>query len=330
MKYQQLTAAGRGAIEVLLLEQYTVTQIANKLGVHKSTVSREIAHRGTPSGYDASIAQSHYERLRSSCRKKRKLLDSQRQKELCRKLESGWSPEQIAGRWKRQRSGLYVCTETIYQFLYTDAWAKEEGLFQYLRYGRKKRKKQTGRSVHRLKIPNRVSIHDRPVVVSERIEYGHCEGDSVIYPNKYAINTINELLTGRVVFTKLPRKTAESTADAVIHSIGTLKAKSVTVDNGTEFMNHEHITKRTGVPIFFADTYCSNQRGANENVNMLLRGYLPKRTDISNLTQEELNDIATELNNRPRKRLHYQTPNEVYYQLLHLEGDLTVAVGVRI
>lgn len=319
MKYKQLTAADRGAIEVLLHEQYTVIKIARKLRVAKSTVSREIQQRGTPMGYFANVAQGHHERMRCKCTRKKKLYDSKRQKYLCLKLELGWSPEQIAGRLKREKSELYVCKESIYQFLYSDSWAKEEELFQYLRYGRKKRKKQTGRSVHRSKIPNRVSIHERPEIIDKRIEYGHGESDSVIYPYKMAINTINELMTGIVKFTKLERKTAELTKETMIKRALELNIKSFTVDNGSEHMEHEKVTKWTGIPVYFADPYSSWQRGANENANMLLRGYLPKRRDISNLTQGELDDIADELNNRPRKRLGYQTPNEVYYSMLQLE-----------
>lgn len=305
---------------MLLQENYTQEEIAKKLGFHESSVSREINNRGTPMGYFADIAQSHYERMRSKCKRKKRLNDSKRQKYVSEKLELGWSPEQIAGRLKLNHDPRYVCKETIYQFLYTDPWAKyEEHLYQYLRYGRKKRKKQTGRGVHRSKIPNRVSIHDRPEIIAKRIEYGHCESDSVIYPYKMAINTINELKTGIVKFTKLERKTAGSTKEAMIKRAFELNIKSFTVDNGTEHMEHDEMTKWTGIPVYFADPYSSWQRGANENANMLLRGYLPKRRDISELTQEELDDITDELNNRPRKRLGYRTPNEVYYSMLQLE-----------
>lgn len=330
MNYQQLTAADRGAIETLLQENYTQEKIAGKLRVHPSTVSRETKTRGTPSGYFARIAQEHHERMRERCRRRKKLSDSKRQKYLAEKLELGWSPEQIAGRLELKHDPRYVCKETIYQFLYTDPWAKDkEHLYQYLRYGRKKRKKQTGRDVHREKIPNRVSIHDRQDIVSQRIEYGHCESDSVIYPYKMAINTINELKTGIVRFTKLERKTAEGTTGILVGRAREMSVKSFTVDNGSEFTYHEKITKKTGIPVFFADPYTAWQRGSNENTNMLLRGYLPKRTNISDLTQEELNDIAEELNDRPRKRLGYLTPNE-YYQMLQLKEEEKVAVAIRI
>lgn len=315
----------------MLLENYTQKEIADKLGVHKSTVSREISKRRTPNGYFAEVAQLHHQRQKEKSRKKEKLSYSKRQKYLCSKLELGWSPEQIAGRLKLVDPSLYVCKETIYQFLYADPWAKEEKLYQYLRYGRKKRRKQTGRSVHRSKIPNRVSIHERPDIVDKRIEYGHCESDSVLYPGKMAINTINELATGRVAFTRLERRTARLTAYVLINNIYKLGIKSISVDNGSEFTYHEYVTDKTGIPVYFADPYASWQRGANENVNMLLRGYLPKRTDIQYLAQQELNDIAQELNSRPRKRLGYRTPDEVYCHMLQLQkGVSTVALDSRI
>ena len=244
----------------------------------------------------------------------------------------GWSPEQIAGRLKlKNNNQTVICHETIYDWLYTDKWAYgKEKLYQYLRYGRKKRKKQTGRSVHKSKIPNRVSISQRPDVVENRTEYGHWEGDSVIYPDKYAINTINELMTGKVRFTKLKRKTATLTAQAMSNQLKDELALTLTLDNGSEFTRHEEVVKNTGVKTYFCHPYSSWERGANENANMLLRGYLPKRKNIIDLTQEELDDIALELNNRPRKRLGYKTPSEVYQEyMLKLRKGENVAVGSR-
>lgn len=253
-----------------------------------------------------------------------------RQKYVTGKLQKGWSPEQIAGRLKLEgKLDLYVCKETIYAWLYKDVWAYEwEHLYQYLRLGRRQRKKQWGRGRHRSKIPNRVSIHERPAIVSERKEYGHFEGDSVIYPSKYAINTLNELLSGLVAFTKLRRKTTELTIAAMTRQLTKWEAKSVTLDNGSEFTHHEQLTGQTGINAYFADPYSSWQRGANENVNMLLRGYLPKRQKIGHLTQADLDDIADELNHRPRKRHGFRSPIEVYYSLFPGKAD-AVALDFR-
>lgn len=330
MYYKHLTAADRGAIEALLQRKCTLKDIAATLGVSAATVSREISKRSTPNGYRANSAQLDYEWRRQRSRQRCKLQDSRRQKYLCEKLQVGWSPGQIAGRLKLEgRDDLYVCPETIYRFLYEDSWARQEALYEYLRLGRKKRKKQTGRMVHRHKIPNRVSIHDRPQIVEERVEFGHCEGDSVIYPQKLAITTLNELSTGLLRFTKLDRKTAKLSALAMIRRLKHLGAKTLTLDNGSEHMLHEQIAQQAKVSVFFADPYASWQRASNENSNMLLRGYLPKRCDISNLMQEELDDIAEELNNRPRKRLGFRTPNEVYQQVLQSQKGGFVALGIR-
>ena len=178
--------------------------------------------------------------------------------------------------------------------------------------GRKKRQKWKGRKKHTDKIPNRVSIHDRPQVVNDREEFGHWEGDSVVYPNKRAINTMNDLTTGIVSFKLLGRKTALETSKAMIETLEEYGGHSLTLDNGSEFFKHELVSESTGVDVYFCDPYASYQRGSNENSNMLLRGYLPKRHNIDKLTQDELNDITWELNNRPRKRLGFQTPYEVY------------------
>ncbi len=202
---------------------------------------------------------------------------------------------------KYEQLNFYVCPETIYQWLYSDTWAyDQEKLYQYLRWGRKKRRSKTkGRRVHKSKIPNRVSIHQRLEIVNRRQEYGHWESDSVIYPYKYAINSLNELLTGYVRFTKLKRKKANLTAQAVVNQLSNEVAKTLTLDNGSEWVKHQIISKQLKVQTYSADPYASYQRGANENVNMLLRGYLPKRYNITNLTQAELDNIAWELNNRP-------------------------------
>ncbi|HEV2403719.1 MAG TPA: IS30 family transposase [Candidatus Saccharimonadales bacterium] len=231
-------------------------------------------------------------------------------------IQRGWDPAQTAGRlhddpvWKDLPT--VVCAETIYHWIYTSAFALAEKLYQYLRYGKKKRTRHTGRSAHRSKIPNRVSIHERPAIVAERSRLGDWEGDSVLYTHLHAIKTLNERMSSLVAFTKLTQKTAALTAEAVIRKLQPLVAHTITFDNGTEFTHHERITAVLGIPVYFADPYSYWQRGANENSNRQLRAYLPKRSDIRSLTQKELDNIAEEMNNKPRKRLLWHTPQEVY------------------
>lgn len=311
---KHLTAADRGKIEVLLQEQYTNKEIAIKLGCSPSTISREV-RRGTDAGtYRAWVAQTDYEAKRKNCRQIPKLdhpANWRLRQYITACLQKGWDPSMISGRMKAE-GFVTVCAETIYDWIYTSVWAVAEKLYQYLRHGKKRRTKHKGRSVHRSKIPNRISIHDRPQIVADKTRVGDWEGDSVIYAHKHAVNTVNERVSSLVAFTKLTRKTAAQTADAVIRKLKPYIAHTITFDNGSEFTQHERVTEALGVKVYFADPYSSWQRGANENINRQLRAYLPKRTDIRKLTQRELDNIAWELNNKPRRRLQWHTPQEVY------------------
>ena len=161
---KQITAADRKVIEILLQDNYTINQIGVRLGFHKSTIWREIQIRTTNHGYFADIAQIHAdERRKKSSSNASKLLLSKTCNYILYGLKSGWSPEQISGCMRLKERDDRICHETIYNFIYQDKYCKKEKTFQYLRRGRKKRRKQTGRSVHKSKIPNRVSITKRPV-----------------------------------------------------------------------------------------------------------------------------------------------------------------------
>lgn len=339
---KHLTAAQRGSIEILLQEQYTYKQIAVKLGRSTSTVGREIKKGLDGNGiYYAWIAQVAYEANRKRCKQIPKLdhpANHRLRSAIVSLIEKGWDPAQVAGRLHDDPAWRYlpavVCAETIYHWIYTSVWAIAEKLYQYLRYGKKRRTKHKGRSAQCSKIPNRVSIHNRPEIVDAKARVGDWEGDSVVYTHKHAINTVNERVSSLVAFTKLNQKTALLTAKAVITKLRPYIAHTITFDNGSEFTQHGLITETLGIDVYFADPYSSWQRGANENSNRQLRAYLPKRSDIRDLTQKELNNIATELNNKPRKRLQWHTPLEVYTWLAKNQDkplDLgKVAFGSRI
>jgi len=331
-KFKQLTAADRRVIETLLKRQCTNLEIARELGVDPATVSREITKRSTPAGYLADVAQTDYEAKRKKSRKRQKLYDPKTQTYVLGKLKLGWSVDAIRGQIKLgedpETKGLvYACNETIYAWIYKDPYCVKESVYQYLKLGKKRRSKHHGRKSQRQLIPNKVSIHQRPEIVEKRVEFGHWEGDSVIYRDKQAINTLNELYAGLVVFTKLDRKTAQLTADAMINRLSKHTTKTLTLDNGCEFVEHERVTKDTGVDIYFCDPYSSYQRGSNENTNGLLRRYLPKRSSLKDVTQEDLDDIAWELNHRPRKRLGYLSPIEFYERnVLNLQKGETSCI----
>ena len=333
-----LTAADRGRLEVLLQEKYTNKVIAKKLGRSPSTIGREIAKGLDGSGiYHAWVAQVAYQTNRKRCKQIPKLdhpANHRLRGWVVACLQKGWDPSMICGRLKAEGFGLVVCAETIYEWVYNSVYAIAEKLYQYLRQGKKRRTKHTGRSSHKSKIPNRVSIHERPAIVDEQARVGDWEGDSVVYTYKHAINTVNERVSSLVAFTKLTRKTALLTANAVITKLKCYVAHTITFDNGSEFTQHGRITDTIGIDVYFADPYSSWQRGANENSNRQLRAYLPKRSDIRDLTQKELDNIAWELNNKPRRRLQWHTPQEVYDWLVQNQDkqlDLAqVAFGSRI
>jgi IS30 family transposase len=269
------------------------------------------------------------------------------------KLIDSWSPEQIAGRLKNvdhpDDSSWHICHETIYAFIYkkkTDETKlgikqrsildkrvagsekqfitvtdKNKPLWEYLRRKQKRRRKLGGRKVQRVRIPDRVSIHDRPKIIAKRKQFGHWEGDSIV-GDKHAsgLHTEYERVSSLTRVEKVSRLTAEQAVKASKKIFGPLPEKarrSTTLDNGSENTKHTEVKIDLGVQAYFADTYASWQRGGNENCNLWIRYYFPKGTDFSTITDEELKDVEWELNNRPRKRLKFKTPQEVFTEYLN-------------
>lgn len=313
---KHLTAADRGRIETLLNLQYTKTDIATKLGRHKSTITREIQkgtnHLGVYSAEYAEIVS--LQRTRHSYNIPKLTKHPELGNYVIDRIKAGWDPSQIAGRLRATDTFPRVCTETIYAWVYHSPTNQAQNLYQYLRYGKKQRGRQrtAERTRQCFKIPNRVSIHDRPQIVAERRRPGDWEGDLVIYPYKQSIGTLYERLSGYARFAKTPGKQSRG----VCTILGSLladtpvPARTLTLDNGPEFFRHRHITEASGAMIYFADPYASYQRGGNENLNRQLRAYLPRGTDITDLTNRELTAIQDELNHKPRQRLNWHTPAE--------------------
>jgi len=223
-----------------------------------------------------------------------------------------WSPEQIAGT-------MNISHETVYRHVYAD---KDCGgkLFMHLRSQKKRRKRYASGRQRRGQIPNRRSIHERPAVVDLRLEVGHWEGDTVIGArHKQAIVTLVERKRGYAKLFKVSNKTAELVSAAMIESLKPFDGlvDTITLDNGKEFADHQRVDLELGSTIYFADPFASWQRGTNENFNGLLRQYIPKDRPLSTVTQEELKMIENKLNHRPRKRLGFKTPHEVFHESLN-------------
>jgi len=182
--------------------------------------------------------------------------------------------------------------------------------------------------VQRVRIPNRVSIHLRDKSIDNRINFGNWEGDSVIGKQEKSkvIHTEVERKTRYLQAMIINSKSSTDTVEAQKKIFAELPAKTVTMDNGTEFAKHEELNQM-GIKTFFADPYCSGQRGTNENTNGLIRRYLPKKTSFKKLTQEDLDDIVFEINNRPKKVLNFSTPFEALQKSLLVSGG---AFGMRI
>lgn len=268
-------------------------------------------------------------------------------------LRGGWSPEQIAGRLREQDHkgdpSWHICMETIYQFVYKEKTDKtkeglriarildqrlsesklvatvtdhEKPLYEYLRRKQVRRRKKGGRKSQRVRIPDRVSIHDRPKEIDERKTFGHWEGDSIVgLGHRNGLHTEYERVCSLTRFERLKRVTADEAAIAAQKVFKPLPAhakRSTTLDNGSEHTKH----KEFGVQAYFADPYASWQRGGNENCNLWIRYYFPKGTDFSTISDEELRDVEWELNNRPRKRLNFKNPQEVFAEYLgNPQGD---------
>lgn len=330
-QHTKLTFPERKLIARWLKEGVSLRRIAFRLGRSHSTVVRERKRNSFKRRvYEPLHAQNKAEARKTLAWKaKQPLKNPGLYAYVTERLRWGWSPEVISGRLKKVEhpndSGWQICPETIYRFCYQPRLQKENfNWWEYLRRKQKRRRKQNGRSVHRVRIPDRVSIHDRPKVIDQRTEFGHWEGDTLVgLGRNHGLHTAYERLCSLVRMEKMPDLTATSSLKAqkiIYGDLPPLARKSITLDNGHEHILHARLKETLGIQTYFADPYSSWQRGGNENANLWIRYYFPKGTDFRIISQEELKDVEDELNNRPRKRLGYQTPLEVFNTYLVVQS----------
>lgn len=319
--YHQITGQERDLIALYKNRGCSVRGIAGKLGKSVSSVSRELMRNSFKSKYYVAIhAQAKAAGRKAKENSHPKIATTKWLEKYIRiKLQSGWSPEQIAGRLKLKSGKSQVCHETIYRYIYQAENLKED-LRQFLPRHHKKRRKWSGRRVHRGQIERRVSIHDRPETINTRDEFGHWENDTVEGKgHKDGLHTTIERLSRFYIARKISRIASGETIVVQKQIFSKLPASSrlsATHDNGRE--NHEHyqLTDELGMDTYFADPYSSWQRGSNENANGILRRYFPKGTDFAQISQVEIDDVVWEINSKPRKCLGYNTAKEVFdYQL---------------
>jgi len=281
--YTQLTRIQRYQISALLKMGHSKTEIAKSIGVHKSTISREIRRNIGKRGYRPKQAHRFALARRDKGRQRISTVDWERIEGL---IKLDWSPEQISG-YLGKEGILSISHEWIYQHIYRD---KREGgnLWKHLRC-QKKRRKRYGSYERRGQIPRRVWIDERPEVVEQRVRVGDWEVDD---------------------------RTAKTVRKAIIDLLHPFRHQThtITCDNGKEFTEHEALAKALQAQVYFAHPQAAWQRGSNENANGLIRQYFPKGTDFSSLSEEDIEKVMLRLNHRPRKCLGFSSPNMVFFQ----------------
>jgi transposase, IS30 family len=304
----------------------SVRAMARTLGRSASTVSRELARNTCPTaGYASAPAQTRCTSRREAARPRAKLhVQSVAWSVVLTLLEWKWSPQQISGTLKRMWPNdptLHVSHETIYTAIYAQPRGElRRQLIACLRHGHSTRLSRTRGADRRGQIPDMVSIHVRPPEVEDRVMPGHWEGDFIKGAgNKSSVGVLVERSSRLVLLAKMEDATAASALagfTAKLNSIAAPLRQSFTYDQGKEMTRHRELTAATGVKVYFCDPHSPWQRGTCENTNGLLRQYLPKGTDLSIYSQDELDAIADSLNHRPRATHDFHSPLEVFAAIL--------------
>ena len=308
-KYRQLTLRQRYQIWTGLRLGMKQKEIAAEVGVHRSSISRELKRNWSEDRYRPAAAMDKaYERRKE---KGRRRIPEQVWREIEVEIREEWSPEQITGR-RRSSGRTAVSHERIYQHIYEDK-AGGGDLHTYLRC-RKKQRKRYGSYAKRGFRHKQISIDERPQIVADKSRIGDLEVDTIIGKgNHQAIVTIVDRKSKLLRMKKVTRKTGTLVRQAICRELKGLTVHTLTSDNGCEFAEHRKIAKNLGADFYFCHPYSSWERGLNENTNGLIRQFFPKQMKFDTITQEQIKHVEDKLNNRPRKSLGYQTPNEIYF-----------------
>lgn len=328
--YRHLAYEERYMIYQLLKKEYSIQQIAERLGRSPSTICREIQRNTGKRGYRYKQADSMAQRrLKVSHRAVRILPDTYDLIESYLNIE--WSPEQISN-YLHLEFDISVSTETIYQFVLSDKAAGGE-LYRHLRQSRKKRRKRYGSAYNsRGHLKNRCSIDERPAIVDEKSRIGDWEIDTIIGKgHKGALVSIVERKSRYTLIGKVTSRDALEVGTVTTNLLSPFKKYVITItgDNGKEFACHETLSEELCTNFYFAHPYSSWERGLNENTNGLIRQYVPKGSDLTPITADKLKMIVERLNQRPRKSLGYKTPEEIFYKAIGLSSFHGKRIGQK-
>lgn len=310
--YHHVTREIRSQIYALKATGTSLRKIASVVERHVSTISREITRNTGGRGYRYKQADAKAVERRINASRAPKKLTPDLIAIIETHLREEWSPDQIAGRLKKKGIAT-ISHEAIYQLIWKD---KRSGgtLFKQLRHNGKKYNKRSSGKAGRGCIPNRVDIDERPAIVEQKTRIGDWEGDTIIgVKHQGAIVSYVDRCSKFTVLKKVDRKTSELVTQATIEKLGqnVLPVLTITYDNGMEFADHGSIASALKTNCYFAKPYHSWERGLNEHTNGLVRQYLPKKTDFTQVSDQTVQLIAEKLNNRPRKILNYRTPLEI-------------------
>ena len=321
--YQHLTRDKRCQIDALMKRGDSQAQIARSIGVHASTIHRELkrnsARRKKTQELEYEYAEAHKKsqrkRRKASCRPTKMTAESK--KLIKEKLSFQWSPEQISG-WLILNDMIKISHETIYKMIWKD---KRKGgvLYKNLRHHRRTYQKRGSAKSKNCCIPRRVDIDFRPKIVERKERIGDWEVDTIVGKgHNGAIVTMVDRASKLTKLCLVSRKTSSNIAEALITKLQPINdhVLTITADNGGEFAKHEEVTEKLGAEFYFSKPYHAWERGLNEHTNGLVRQYIPKNSNLlTDFSESEIEEIEDLLNNRPRKVLNYLTPLEAFEKL---------------
>jgi IS30 family transposase len=321
MSYTHIKPSQQNELAVLLRAGTKKKEIAQLLTKDRTTIWRERKRNSEKNGtYHARKAKDKTKQRQEDGHKKQRKMENDpwKRNHVEKRIKKRWSPEQIAGRLKTKfplDKKRWIGKDSIYKYIYE----KRKDLVKYLRCQKGKYRRRYGTRIREKQRDEakKKRIDTRPEIVETKERIGDWEGDTIVGSDKNHILTHTERKSGVLFADRLETPTAEETNTATVRrfkKVSMKKKHTITYDNGTTFSYHDLTEKETGIEIYFAYPYHSWERGCNENSNGLLRQYFPKRTPLGNVSQKEIERAVYEINRRPRKRLGYLTPYEVFYE----------------